>query len=248
MQGKKPAAAARRKIAVFAADGDAFTKLRQSLNAELGDQIGLTTLALTLETRMRTLLTELVDGLLAMETADGCGNAAAARFFDGEDPARSTLKQRQSGVKKLLRFETLLFGGDDAMFVVPAWLGWWLALRFFEIASDWAVGETSEPPARCATRTFRRASTRCDSRDALFRRHGLLLAQKTPIRAAKKLADELCRVAKTLKSEPGGDPAAAGGSRSKPSRASSHRSTASAVCEIACSARTGAKAAMGQVA
>ncbi len=211
VQGKNLPPAARRKIAVFAADGDAFTKLRQSLNAKLGDQIGLTTLALTLETRMRTLLTELVDGLLAMETADGCGNAAAARFFDGEDPARSTLKQRQSGVKKLLRFETLLFGGDDAMFVVPAWLGWWLALRFFEITSDWAVG-ADDIRAACKVCNADVPQSVDEMRFPMRFSAGMVFcSRKTPIRAAKKLADELCRVAKTLKSEPGGDPAAAGG-------------------------------------
>lgn len=36
-----------------------------------------------------------------------------------------------------LRFETLLWGGDEMMFVLPAWRGWWFLQRFFEISSGW---------------------------------------------------------------------------------------------------------------
>lgn len=35
------------------------------------------------------------------------------------------------------RFETLLWGGDEFMFVMPAWLGWRFARIFFEKTSDW---------------------------------------------------------------------------------------------------------------
>lgn len=38
---------------------------------------------------------------------------------------------------KRLRFETLLWGGDEMMFVMPAWQGWWFLQNFFEVSKDW---------------------------------------------------------------------------------------------------------------
>ncbi|HIP83251.1 MAG TPA: hypothetical protein EYH19_06720 [Desulfocapsa sulfexigens] len=39
--------------------------------------------------------------------------------------------------KDKLQFETLLWGGDELIFVVPAWQGWWLAEKFFEYTRNW---------------------------------------------------------------------------------------------------------------
>lgn len=36
-----------------------------------------------------------------------------------------------------IRLETLLWGGDEMMFVVPAWKGWWLLDFFFTKSQDW---------------------------------------------------------------------------------------------------------------
>lgn len=41
-----------------------------------------------------------------------------------------------------LRFETLLWGGDEMMFVLPAWRGWWFLQRFFEISAEWKYKNT----------------------------------------------------------------------------------------------------------
>ena len=38
---------------------------------------------------------------------------------------------------ELLRFETLLWGGDEMAWVVPAWEGWWTLGTFFEKARVW---------------------------------------------------------------------------------------------------------------
>lgn len=35
-----------------------------------------------------------------------------------------------------LRLETLLWGGDEILWVVPAWKGWWMLKRFFEIVGE----------------------------------------------------------------------------------------------------------------
>lgn len=37
------------------------------------------------------------------------------------------------------RLETLLWGGDEIIWVVPAWKGWELLTRFFELTRDWTV-------------------------------------------------------------------------------------------------------------
>ena len=36
-----------------------------------------------------------------------------------------------------IRLETLLWGGDEIIWVVPAWKGWWMLGRFFEISGNW---------------------------------------------------------------------------------------------------------------
>jgi hypothetical protein len=39
-----------------------------------------------------------------------------------------------------LRIETLLWGGDEVLWVVPAWEGWWTLSTFFKLAAGWAEG------------------------------------------------------------------------------------------------------------
>ncbi len=47
-----------------------------------------------------------------------------------------------------LRFQTLLWGGDDLLWVVPAWRGWWTLQRFYAAAAKWTVnvGTTTVGP------------------------------------------------------------------------------------------------------
>ena len=131
---------ARRKIAVFSADGDGFGGLRTDLIAALGAEAGLACMTIALR-RMNGLLTGIARDLFAM-SADADENlamAAAAILGEGDDRASATKAQRDLGVTRLHRFETLLFGGEDIVFVVPCWLAWWLALRFFDATKDWRV-------------------------------------------------------------------------------------------------------------
>ncbi len=37
-----------------------------------------------------------------------------------------------------IRFETLLWGGDEIMLIVPAWQGWEVLARFYRMAKDWS--------------------------------------------------------------------------------------------------------------
>ena len=43
----------------------------------------------------------------------------------------------------LYRFETLLWGGDEVMFVMPAWMGWRFAQHFFAAAETWNAKEAT---------------------------------------------------------------------------------------------------------
>ncbi len=45
--------------------------------------------------------------------------------------------------RKILRLETLLWGGDEMLFVLPAWLGFELIHYFFDKTKDWKIDEQS---------------------------------------------------------------------------------------------------------
>jgi hypothetical protein len=49
-----------------------------------------------------------------------------------DDPAWWWYDQKEQ--KNRIRLETLLWGGDEIIWVVPAWQGWWLLQTFYELA------------------------------------------------------------------------------------------------------------------
>ncbi|MBK6744819.1 MAG: hypothetical protein IPG66_18440 [Hydrogenophilales bacterium] len=90
---------------------------------------------------------------------------------------------RQSWLKpppgEAIRLEILLWGGDEMMFVVPAWKGWWLLDFFFSKSEDWEapVGEQS---------------------DRLHHAAGLVFCHhNAPIARVKHLAKNLAELVKT---------------------------------------------------
>ncbi len=58
-----------------------------------------------------------------------------------KDVLREITGQRAWMNGEVLRFETLLWGGDEMMFVVPAWQGWALLERFFAFSKKWRYDE-----------------------------------------------------------------------------------------------------------
>ena len=75
-----------------------------------------------------------------------------------------------------MRFETLLFGGEDLNIVVPSWLGWDIAQRVLGRTVQFNEGTGGE---------------------AMYLRCGLLFCNvKTPVRGARQLAHDLCDGAK----------------------------------------------------
>ncbi len=98
-----------------------------------------------------------LNGKMAVFYADGnsfgkiqqvCSDAAALRDWDKEIKAkrRKLLAQLLNCLQNTslgktdnneLRFETLLWGGDELLFILPAWLGLEFAQKFFELTRCW---------------------------------------------------------------------------------------------------------------
>lgn len=80
------------------------------------------------------------------------------------------------------RFETLLWGGEELLFVMPAWLGLAFAQGFFDCVKDWKVPEGIQHAGKPLT----------FSAGLVFCHH------KTPIRQAKQVAKLLAEAGKDV--------------------------------------------------
>ena len=112
------------KIAILFADGNSFSKRRRALVKERGEA--------GLETWDREILRqreELLAGLLA--------------HLHGHGPL--AYRYNENG-NRLLRLETLLYAGDDTLWILPAWLGIDAARLFFEQTKDWKIDDEDEAP------------------------------------------------------------------------------------------------------
>ena len=96
------------KMAVIYADGNHFGKITEKAGT---DSESLKALDARMKQRRQNLLADLLQ-------------EAQKR------PGFLTADQR-------LRFETLLWGGDEVLWVVPAWEGWWALSKFFELTATW---------------------------------------------------------------------------------------------------------------
>lgn len=102
------------KMAVFYADGNRFGSVQR---AKCGDETAQEAWDEAIRSQRETFLRSFLEEVRAQ---------AEWLTQDGE-----------------LRFETLLWGGDELMFVMPAKLGWRFASRFFSLLEDMAfAGET----------------------------------------------------------------------------------------------------------
>jgi hypothetical protein len=82
-----------------------------------------------------------------------------------------------------LRFETLVWGGDEMTWVVPAWTGMQLLLRFYELCRGWTYPVEGGMPLH-------------HSAGFVFCHH------KAPIHRVVRLAEDLIEIAKGVSSEP----------------------------------------------
>lgn len=144
------------KVAVFYADGNRLNKLRQAEMAAGMDSFK----------KFSKDLREWQQGLLGK---------ILGWLHEG---ARATPDAFLN--KDELRFETLLWGGDELLFVMPSWLGLDFAARFFEWTQGWKTPKGLDV-------TF--------SAGLVFCNH------KTPIRLSKTVADEMATLCKKMQPE-----------------------------------------------
>jgi hypothetical protein len=105
------------KIAVVYADGNAFGALRDRLGAE------------AFGAKLAPLRRDLLDRTLRWYTESEAEKEGSP--FVVWDPASRTYG---------LRLETLLWGGDELMFVLPSWLAVAFVQGFFAATRDWTIG------------------------------------------------------------------------------------------------------------
>ena len=112
------------KVAIFYADGNSFGKLQQKL-LEIAHDKDQTQKQFdsTLQNLRRAFLASAMQAMLDK------------RFPDMETKTRIG----NQGDLDALRFETLLWGGDEMLFVMPAWIGFDFVQFFFDLTADWRI-------------------------------------------------------------------------------------------------------------
>jgi len=116
--GSPPAVAASlsSKIAVVYADGNGFGKIR--------DRIGTKRFSGELSALRKTLLSGLVDWFAERHAACESGQTSPYLF------------------RGKLRFETLLWGGDEMIFVLPSWLAVDFVGKMLDVTRTWKIGDS----------------------------------------------------------------------------------------------------------
>lgn len=138
------------KMAILFIDGNRFGDLQRRLCTTEETQREFDEHVKSYRRRFLGALIEKARGMLAFQTMDG-----------------------------RLRLETLMWGGDELAFALPAWMGLWTLAYFLEISEDWTfAGE----PLRHAT-------------GLVFCHH------KAPIHRIKRIAKELTDIAKKNRDE-----------------------------------------------
>lgn len=157
-----PPLALQNKIAVLYADGNGFGAIRRKFGLE---RFSKELLKLQRERLLRPLVAEIRARMASQDVR-------VAKRFAGFD--------KKDGLQA--RFETLLWGGDELIWVVPSWLGLWLAEQFFNLTKGWEI----------------------DGHVLTFGAGLVFANHKTPIRDLKVIADELAGMAKrAAKADPG---------------------------------------------
>ncbi|MCM5552396.1 hypothetical protein [Pleomorphomonas sp. NRK KF1] len=112
----------RSKIAVFYADGNKFGSIRKEVGAKAFSD--------RLDILRKGLLKSILDWYVA-------GEADEDEFGPLGD-AFAVYSEKRS--QWALRFETLMWGGDELLFVMPAWLAVPFTQGFFEMTKAWEIG------------------------------------------------------------------------------------------------------------
>ncbi|MEM9625343.1 MAG: hypothetical protein AAGA21_03860 [Pseudomonadota bacterium] len=117
-----------KKLAVIWMDGNGFGALRTQLKNGLGVDDGLRFYSEQIKSRRQRLVSRLVRWALDHQPDEGF-----MRTSDGR-----------------IRFETLLWGGDEMLWVLPAWAAWDFMSEVQDEIADWTIATepdgSAEPP------------------------------------------------------------------------------------------------------
>ncbi len=109
------------KVAVVYMDGNGFGSLQQDIIGKQTDYQSQIDAQRQFDTRLQTLRKQLLESILKEI------HQTPSRF-----PVMFT-------VNKEIRFETLLWGGDEMLFVMPAWIGFEFIQFVFEKTANWEI-------------------------------------------------------------------------------------------------------------
>lgn len=154
------------KMAVFFADGNAFGKHRDRAIDRAKDLSGLTKLSADLVKHQQELLKAITAWL--------------QEHYQSDEENAWFAYDRRDGILRA-RFETLMWGGDEMLFVLPSWLAFDFAELFFSTVKDWTVDGNPL--------TFSAGMVICD--------------RKTPISQAKTVAEDLSNASKKIARDAG---------------------------------------------
>lgn len=139
------------KMAVMYADGNGFGKrqeayIQAAINAGNDGIAAQQAFDRLIQKHRSSFLGYMLEQMLDGKLAD-----AVTGFTDDDE--------EDGGHKQAIRLETLLWGGDEMLFVVPAWLGMSFLQQFFEHTNTWDMEDGGEPLTHAAGIVFCKAST-----------------------------------------------------------------------------------------
>ena len=154
------------KIAVIYLDGNRFGAIQRDLVTSPDLQIDFDR---GIRSARAGLMVGLLDALID-ENVDGKQGRARLR--------ETSFLPASDRVERALRFETLLWGGDEMTLVAPAWLGFALIQLFYRLTADWKRNE--------------RLSRILTGKESLTHAGGVVFCHaKTPISRMRRLAQQL---------------------------------------------------------
>jgi len=159
------------RLAVISIDGKGFTKLRGRLCRNFDDQRWFSDQLATLQTGFfEKLLNEWKD-----KTGD------SYNYF----PKSEDLQEGETS--PWLRLQRLMSAGDDAVYLMPAWLAWEFLTKFF--TGDWKLNpETEDQRAAILELTSNGEMT---AKGLSFRARVVICSAKAPIHPIRDLAHQL---------------------------------------------------------
>src|SRR5690606_6727082 len=111
------------KLAVFYVDGNGFTKIQEKLCGTEKNQQDW-------------------DAFIRGSRKDWLRDFVSSELLSAEEKKQKDWLGADKNGKPVYRFETLMWGGDEMLFVMPAWAGWRFAAHYFAASEQWVHRDT----------------------------------------------------------------------------------------------------------